>query len=77
MTTVCATAAYAAYRYAARSADTDELFRAWSAAQELTRQTRPLVRGTRNMVGGLIPLANLVLFPGDLTAAIDNYYESL
>lgn len=76
VTVVCSTAAYTAHRFAPAE-DSSATFARWGAAQDLTRATRPLVKGTRSLGGGLIPLANLVLFPGDLDAAVNNYYESL
>jgi hypothetical protein len=50
--------AYAAFR---QSNDSGE-FTHWGAANEVTRRTNPLVRGTRSLGGGLIPARNYYLF---------------
>ncbi|MGW2710756.1 hypothetical protein ACWC4J_17450 [Streptomyces sp. NPDC001356] len=46
--------AYAAFR----QSNSNEDFDRWGAAAEVTRRTNPLVRNTRSMGGGLIPLKN-------------------
>lgn len=51
---VSARRAYVAFRSSNSSAD----FTAWGSAQRLTFASSPLVRGTRSMGGGLIPLRN-------------------
>lgn len=50
--------AYADFSSATDDATRDAAFDRWGAAQDLTRATQPLVRGTRSMGGGLIPLRN-------------------
>jgi hypothetical protein len=50
--------AYAAFRQSNR----DEHWDHWKGAAELTRRTHPLVRGSRSLGGGLIPVKNYYLF---------------
>jgi hypothetical protein len=45
-----------------RQSNSDEDWDRWGAAAEITRRTQPLVRGTRSLGGGLIPLKNYYLF---------------
>lgn len=51
-------AAYAAPLSALARSVRDAAFATWGAAQRLTTVTAPLVRGTRAMGGGLVPLRN-------------------
>jgi hypothetical protein len=50
--------AYAAFRQSNGNEDFDR----WGAANQLTRGTNPLVRGTVSLGGGLIPVKNYYLF---------------
>lgn len=50
--------AYVAFTSATDNAARDHAFDVWGASQDLTRATQPLVRGTRSMGGGLLPLCN-------------------
>ncbi|MET7984593.1 hypothetical protein [Streptomyces sp. NPDC005281] len=49
---------YAAFRQSNDSED----FARWGRAQRLTFATEPLVRGTRSLGGGLIPMRNVYMF---------------
>ncbi len=53
----------ARHRYADfRASNTTEDFERWGASNRLTAATNPLVRGTRSLGGGMIPLKNVLLF---------------
>jgi hypothetical protein len=45
-----------------RQSNSDEDWERWKGAAEITRRTNPLVRGTRSLGGGLIPVKNYYLF---------------
>jgi hypothetical protein len=55
---ISASRAYAAFRSSNGSAEFDR----WGAANQLTRNTNPLVRGTVSLGGGLIPARNYYMF---------------
>lgn len=48
-----------AYRTYRDSNSDSAAFAKWGAAYDLTRATQPLVRGTRSLGGGLVPVWNL------------------